>query len=631
MSLEVVRMSVDKILEKLRQGEWQVPKFQREFVWVPEQVFGLLDSIFKSRPIGLVTLWGQPQGAPHTTCEPITLRNAQFKHFTKDPAVMKLILDGRQRLTVITMAFGGLKESDARRNYSGRWFLNIDAEPEGEQFIVYKTPKQVDAEQLLTPAVCLAKALVPLDEYEKFKVYSGNVNNPDFYPSGLLPSSDVRTRRSNLLGDFHERFLTFQVPIAELPDSVSLAEVCEIFDVLNTTGTKVSTFDLIHNLNFAITKGAFDLRGRFESCQEEYGQLSMLCDPNRQEFFCQMVTGCYLTEPEPRSRKAVEGKSAGNGSGTEKPTGEDLIRNIRGGDLLATPTTYYETFSKNLPKVDSYCSTLFSPEVLGAKVSLKELPYPASVIHYIALRWAQEKPASNNELFTVSRLNELFRAFFWANALSGRYDQGFLTKFAVDLKNLRNLLSTTSELEEADWRDRCNKEIEESFFTVQNRRQSKDEIKALLLEGELRGAAKQALALFMFGRITADLIEGTPLDRFSEDQAEKVQLHHIYPKDWCKNNLAHHAILQNNDVIVNAFANLVPLKARSNNSWKTKSPSTAINEFGLSYANDPARFDRAFLDAECFAILERSNPDPGEFWNRRATLLAADLYKLQFV
>ena len=36
MSLEVVRMTVDQILEKLRLGEWQVPKFQREFVWVPE-------------------------------------------------------------------------------------------------------------------------------------------------------------------------------------------------------------------------------------------------------------------------------------------------------------------------------------------------------------------------------------------------------------------------------------------------------------------------------------------------------------------------------------------------------------------------------------------------------------------
>jgi hypothetical protein len=126
----------------------------------------------------------------------------------------------------------------------------VRADPEGEQFIVYKGPKQVDAEQLKIPAVCLGKALIPLDEYEKFKRYNGNVNNADFYPSGMLPSPEVRASRSERLANFRERYLRSQVPIAELPDSVSLTEVCEIFDVLNTTGTKVSTFDLIHNLNF---------------------------------------------------------------------------------------------------------------------------------------------------------------------------------------------------------------------------------------------------------------------------------------------------------------------------------------------------------------------------------------------
>jgi hypothetical protein len=632
MSLEVVRMTVDQILDKLRLGEWQVPKFQREFVWVPEQVFGLLNSIFKSRPIGLVTLWAQPQGNPHTTCEPIALRDTQFRHFKTNPAVMKLILDGRQRLTVITMAFGGLRESDARRNYSGRWFLDLEADPEGEQFIVYRGPKQIEAEQLTTPAVCLAKALVPLEEYEKFKDYSGNVNNPDFYPKGLLPTPDVRERRRERIANFHERYLRFQIPIAELPHSVTLAEVCEIFDVLNTTGTKVSTFDLIHNLNFAVTKGGFDLRGRFESCQEEYGSLSMLCDSSRQEFFCQMVTGCYLSEPEPKSRKAVEGKLATPESGKEqKLAGDDLIRNIKGGDLLNTPTSFYESFSKNLPKIDSYCSTLFSPEVLGAKVYLKELAYPASVLHYISLRWAQEKPGPKGEQFTVSRLNQMFRAFFWINALSSRYDQGFLTKFSADLKSLRSLLSVTSSLDDDAWRAQCNKEFEDSFFTLQNRRQTKEEVTALLREGELRGATKQALALFMYGRIGIDILDGTTLDRFAEQQGDRVQLHHIYPKDWCKNNQAHHPILQNNDTVVNAFANLVPLTARSNNLWKTKSPSTAISEFGLSYATTPDRYEQAFIDVECFGILERSNPSPEEFWRKRSALLAEGMYRLQFV
>jgi hypothetical protein len=119
--------------------------------------------------------------------------------------------------------------------------------------------------------------------------------------------------------------------------------------------------------------------------------------------------------------------------------------------------------------------------------------------------------------------------------------------------------------------------------------------------------------------------------RFAEDQGQKVQLHHIYPKDWCKNNQAHHAILENNDAVVNAFANLVPLKAQSNNLWKIKSPSTAICEFDLHYEADPVRFRQAFIDEECFGILQRSHPTPEEFWKNRADLIAQALHKLQFV
>src|SRR5882724_2381179 len=112
MSLAVTQKPIDDILTFLRKGEWQVPKFQRDFIWTKSQVFGLLYSIFVSRPIGLITLWNQPQGDPLTDSEPIRIKGAMFKNFTKNPAVMKLVLDGRQRLTALTMAFGGLSSPD---------------------------------------------------------------------------------------------------------------------------------------------------------------------------------------------------------------------------------------------------------------------------------------------------------------------------------------------------------------------------------------------------------------------------------------------------------------------------------------------------------------------------------------
>ena len=58
--IQVSSLGIGDLLEKLRRGEWQVPQFQREFVWNIADVENLAWSIFSARPIGMVTLWEQP-------------------------------------------------------------------------------------------------------------------------------------------------------------------------------------------------------------------------------------------------------------------------------------------------------------------------------------------------------------------------------------------------------------------------------------------------------------------------------------------------------------------------------------------------------------------------------------------
>lgn len=91
MSLETTRKGISDILDLLKKGEWQIPQFQREFIWTPEQVKKLVNSFIKSYPIGLITTWGQPQGNPHTPGEPLKLKDgSEFKDFTDDPSVIKI-------------------------------------------------------------------------------------------------------------------------------------------------------------------------------------------------------------------------------------------------------------------------------------------------------------------------------------------------------------------------------------------------------------------------------------------------------------------------------------------------------------------------------------------------------------
>lgn len=50
-------VTVDEAVERAFSGEWDVPEFQRQFVWQPAQVCDLADSLWRNYPIGALLLW----------------------------------------------------------------------------------------------------------------------------------------------------------------------------------------------------------------------------------------------------------------------------------------------------------------------------------------------------------------------------------------------------------------------------------------------------------------------------------------------------------------------------------------------------------------------------------------------
>jgi uncharacterized protein with ParB-like and HNH nuclease domain len=55
MSLSSI--TIRRLLQRVTDGEIRIPAFQREFVWEPDRVQFLMDSIYKSFPIGTVLFW----------------------------------------------------------------------------------------------------------------------------------------------------------------------------------------------------------------------------------------------------------------------------------------------------------------------------------------------------------------------------------------------------------------------------------------------------------------------------------------------------------------------------------------------------------------------------------------------
>lgn len=81
-------VTVGEAVERAVSGEWDVPEFQRQFVWQPSQVCGLADSLWRNYPFGALLLW----------------RGAECGDDQRRPRWW--IADGQQRLTSLCILYG---------------------------------------------------------------------------------------------------------------------------------------------------------------------------------------------------------------------------------------------------------------------------------------------------------------------------------------------------------------------------------------------------------------------------------------------------------------------------------------------------------------------------------------------
>ncbi|MBR0171567.1 MAG: DUF262 domain-containing protein, partial [Lachnospiraceae bacterium] len=50
-------VSISRIVELIENGEYRIPRFQRDFVWERKKSAALIDSIFHGYPIGSIIVW----------------------------------------------------------------------------------------------------------------------------------------------------------------------------------------------------------------------------------------------------------------------------------------------------------------------------------------------------------------------------------------------------------------------------------------------------------------------------------------------------------------------------------------------------------------------------------------------
>ncbi len=93
-------IKIDKLLNRIGEGDIKIPAFQRGFVWNQEQVLDLIDSIYNDYPIGSILLWNSLERLNST-------RNiGGFLIPDREPQYpVNYVLDGQQRLSAIYATF----------------------------------------------------------------------------------------------------------------------------------------------------------------------------------------------------------------------------------------------------------------------------------------------------------------------------------------------------------------------------------------------------------------------------------------------------------------------------------------------------------------------------------------------
>ena len=199
---------IKDLLTDVEKGEIKVPKFQRPFVWRTEQALALVDSLASGYPVGSVLLW--------KTAEKLKAER-NIGEFalpeTDEMTPTRYVLDGQQRLTVMYSAFGAPVSEGGFSPYYDLRSERFVAEPSAAGVHLFPLRLTYRTTELLN------------------------------FRTALQSQADAGVCQQRL-DDLIGAITGYRVPVVELRD-LSVAEVCPIFERINSSGTRLSTFDLI--------------------------------------------------------------------------------------------------------------------------------------------------------------------------------------------------------------------------------------------------------------------------------------------------------------------------------------------------------------------------------------------------
>lgn len=554
---------LNKLLEDCHRGVLQLPDFQRSWVWDEERIKSLIASVSRAFPVGaLMTL----DTGGNVNFKPRPVEGAPDD--AKRASPQSLLLDGQQRMTSLYQVSlrGKVVETVTPKNKKvKRWFY-------------------IDIRKALDPMVDREEAIVGVPEDRIIRTHFGRGEEMDLsstereYAALMYPVSKVfdwdRWQDgfdAHWRGDEHEvvretfrafkrqvleNFKYYRVPVISLDRSTSKEAVCVVFEKVNTGGKALDAFELVTAMYAA---DGHELRKDWYGDDANPGRHRRFVNTLRpadseagiiagvgNTDFLQAISLFYTRD---RRREAeLAGKQ-----GKELPA---VTGNRQA--LLSLPLSAYKQYEKQVER--GFVQAAKFLHMLHI-YRIFDLPYQSQIVPLAAII------ADIGDAWEHEAHREKLIRWYWNGVFGELYGSAVESRIARDFIEVPAWLEGGPE----------PSTVSETIFRA-------DRLKTMRMR--LSAAYKGVNALLM-KEGAQDFRSGQKFDH-TVFFGENVDIHHIFPQDWCKKQGIKPAIY---DSIINK----TPLSFRTNRMIGGAAPSRYLERLetggGASPPMAPAKLD----------------------------------------
>lgn len=267
--------SIREIIEAVSRGQVRIPAFQRGFVWEPERVAYLMDSIYKGYPFGSLMFW--------RTKEQLKFDRDLGPFKIPDPKAdypVDYVLDGQQRVTSLFGVFQ--TELDPKPN---EYWIDI--------YFDLSAPDAVQESQFL--------ALKP-EEVEHQKHFPlKTIFDTAAYRAA---TKDFDDETSKIIDDMQSRFKEAKIPV-QFTRTDDKATVAIIFERINRQGIELDTLQLLTAWTWS---EEFQLSEQFEDLANELKPFGFSDVGGNTDLLLRCAAGVLSADASPSSLMQLNGQ-----------------------------------------------------------------------------------------------------------------------------------------------------------------------------------------------------------------------------------------------------------------------------------------------------------------------------------